>query len=147
MQPPEVRLPPDSAPGDISGSPRAHILIAEPDEDRRLACTAVLQNAGYRVTAVADGSATLAEAASGLPDLIILPADLDPGGLALCRELRSSAETRMTPVMVLTKRDDPFVREQVVRAGGSAILTTPLKNTRLLHRVRRLLARSRPRSL
>jgi CheY-like chemotaxis protein len=123
----------------------AHILIAEPDEQRRLTCTAVLRGAGYRVTAVADAPAALAEAAGGPPDLIIVPVDLHPGGLHLCRQLRAGTDTRHTPVMVLTKNEDPFVREQVVRAGGSAILTTPIKNARLLHRVRRLLARSRPR--
>ena len=125
-----------------------HVLIAEPDRHRQLACAAILEGAGYRVTGVADAEAALAETAVEQPDLIIVQlAGPHADGLDLCRQVRTGDTTRDLPVIALTTHDDPYIREQVVRSGGTAILAEPLKRTALLRQVRRLLARSRPRGL
>ena len=46
-------------------------------------------------------------------------------------------------VLVLTRFDDPYTREQIVRAGATAILIEPMRRALLLRQIRRLLARTR----
>jgi two-component system cell cycle response regulator len=78
------------------------------------------------------------------PDLIIAQlSEPTVDGFALCRKLRAEADTRHTPVLVLTRFDDPYTREQIVRAGATAILIEPMRRALLLRQVRRLLARTR----
>jgi len=129
------------------GVPHArHVLVADPDQQRLDTYAIVLQKAGYDVIGVVDPAAALAETARLQPDLVLVRlGEPRSDGLAFCQRMRAGAETRDTPVIVLTRQDDAYVREQVVRAGGTAILTEPLKHTLLLRQVRRLLARVRPR--
>src|SRR5579872_7112139 len=75
--------------------------------------------------------------------LIILQlADRGVPDLSLVRELRTHADTRGMPLITLTRFDDAYTREQIVRAGGSAILIDPVKAPLLLRQLRRLLART-----
>ena len=143
----EIRLPNDIEAENDAVRANPQVLIADPDVERRLAYTVILEDAGYRVMGIADMASALAETAISQPDLIIVQLVEPPTeGLDLCRQVRSGADTRDTPVIVLTRQDDAYIREQVVRSGGTAILTEPLKRTLLLRQVRRLLSRSRPRA-
>jgi CheY-like chemotaxis protein len=121
---------------------RPLVLVAEPDSVCRTTFAEVLQSAGYGVATIPDPSRTVDEAARLMPALIIARVT-DPAtdGFSLCRDLRASAGTRATPLLVLTRLDDPYTREQIVRAGATAILTEPLRRTLLLRQVRRQLAR------
>jgi two-component system phosphate regulon response regulator PhoB len=121
---------------------RPLVLIAEPDEEHRMALSVALEQAGYTVTTIADPSSTPAEACRVLPTLIIVRlANPLAEGHGLCRDLRSDPETRDIPLLVLTRVDDLYTREQIVRAGATAILIEPLRRTLLLRQIRRLLAR------
>ncbi len=144
----EVRLPQEITPRRESPARSLHVLLAEPDGERRLLYTAILEAAGYQVTGLADAAAAMAETALRRPDLIVVQL-VEPriDGLDLCRQVRAGAATRDTPVIVLTRQDDGYLREQVVRSGGTAILSEPLKRTALLRQVRRLLSRSRSRAV
>ena len=122
----------------------ALVLMAEPDPQRRTLYTQVLQEAGYEVVSVRSIATALTEAAQLAPDLIIAQlAEPTVDGFALCRKLRAEADTRHTPVLVLTRFDDPYTREQIVRAGATAILIEPMRRALLLRQIRRLLARTR----
>ena len=77
-----------------------------------------------------------------MPALVIARVvDAGTDGFSLCREFRHGAATKDTPLLVLTDLDDLFAREQIVRAGATAILVEPLRRSLLLRHVRRLLAR------
>ena len=122
----------------------ALVLMAEPDPQRRTLYTQVLQDAGYEVVSVRSAATMLTEAAQLSPDLIIAQlSEPTVDGFALCRKLRAEADTRHTPVLVLTRFDDPYTREQIVRAGATAILIEPMRRALLVRQVRRLLARTR----
>jgi two-component system cell cycle response regulator len=122
----------------------ALVLMAEPDPQRRMLYTQVLQEAGYEVVNVRSAATLLTEAAQLSPDLIIAQlSEPTVDGFALCRKLRAEADTRHTPVLVLTRFDDPYTREQIVRAGATAILIEPMRRALLVRQVRRLLARTR----
>jgi two-component system, OmpR family, phosphate regulon response regulator PhoB len=126
---------------DASAKPRPLVLVAEPDSERRATFAEVLQAAGYAVASIADPSQAAAETARIMPALIIVRMGDAADGFSLFRELRGVPDTRDIPVLVLMQFDDQFIREQIVRAGATAILIEPLRRTLLLRQVRRLLAR------
>jgi DNA-binding response OmpR family regulator len=131
--------------GLITAAPRdggALVLLAEPDAECRMTFTQVLEQAGYSVRSVAEASHAPAEAGRLMPALIIARlTDPVTDGISVCRTLRSAAATRDTPLLILMRLDDMYTREQIVRAGATAILIEPLRRTLLLRQVRRLLAR------
>ncbi len=73
-----------------------HILVAEDQADIRDMIELNLRNAGYQVTAVADGLAALASQAEQAFDVLLLDLMM-PGmdGLEVCKALR--ARGRSTP--------------------------------------------------
>ena len=118
------------------------VEIAEAEEHPRKLYQSVLERAGYEVIVASHAEAWAASRKSG-PALIILQL-VDPAvsGLSLVRDLRTQADTRGTPVIALTRFDDAYTREQIVRAGATAILIEPVKPPMLLHQLRRLLSRT-----
>jgi DNA-binding response OmpR family regulator len=124
-----------------AGSVRV-LLIAAIDHERRNPYRDVLEQARYDVVVVSHDEAR-ASVRSACPALIILQlADRGVPDLSLVRELRTHADTRGMPLITLTRFDDAYTREQIVRAGGSAILIDPVKAPLLLRQLRRLLART-----
>ncbi len=115
-------------------------MIAEGDPQRRTLYEVVLREAGYDVVEVTDARAM---AAAHLTPALIIVQLVNPNlaGFGLFSELRTRADTRDTPVIVLTRFDDVYTREQIVRSGATAILVEPLRPALLLRQVRRLLAR------
>jgi two-component system, OmpR family, phosphate regulon response regulator PhoB len=126
---------------DTSAKTRPLVLVAEPDSARRASFEEALQAAGYGVASIADPYRTAAETARVMPALIIVRLGDAADGVSLCRELRGVPDIRDIPLLVLMQSDDQFTREQIVRAGATAILIEPLRRTLLLRQVRRLLAR------
>jgi two-component system phosphate regulon response regulator PhoB len=118
------------------------LLIGEAEERATNLYQSVLEQAGYEVIVVPHEEAGAASRKAG-PALVILQlVDPTASGLGLVRELRTQADTRGTPVIVLTRFDDAYTREQIVRAGATAILLEPVKTPMLLRQLRRLLART-----
>ncbi len=125
-----------------STDPGALVLLAEPDAERRVAFTETLSQAGYEVRSITEVSGVAFEAARVTPALIIARvADPITEGFSVCRALRAARETRDIPLLILTRLDDVYTREHILRAGATAILVEPLRRTLFLRQVRRLLAR------
>jgi DNA-binding response OmpR family regulator len=105
--------------------------------------TAILDDAGYQVITERSFPANGHAASSRAPDLIIIQGvAVADEALVRCRQIRAVAETRGVPIIVVTKFDDLYTREQIVRAGATAILVEPVKPPSLLRQIRRLLTRS-----
>ena len=119
------------------------ILIVE--DDRRIVnlLESGLAAEGYRVEAVADGSAALEKAKLVAYEIIILDIML-PGidGREVCRSLRAAG--LQTPVLMLTALDatDDIVRG--LRLGADDYLTKPFSFDELIARIEALLRRSGP---
>jgi two-component system, chemotaxis family, chemotaxis protein CheY len=90
------------------------------------------------------------EAASGLEaieQLAVTPADLvlldlnmpDIHGLEVLRFMRSHADFRSTPVVILTTRDDEESRGAAQRDGATLYLTKPFRPDALAPQIERLL--------
>jgi len=124
----------------VVGKRLALILVADADSDRRDHYTSLLRDGGFDVAAAGDEATALA-AADQAPSAIVIShvAPASAADLGLCRQFRAIASTRDVPVIVLTVFDDEHTREQIVRAGATAIMIEPLKQGLLLRRVRRLI--------
>jgi DNA-binding response OmpR family regulator len=118
------------------------VLFSEIDKASLHTYQPPLEQAGYDVMVVSSAD-TVVVSKRIRPALIILQLDDSAmAGLALLRELRTQAETRGTAVITLMRFDDAHTREQIVRAGATAILIDPVKPPMLLRQMRRLLLRA-----
>lgn len=117
------------------------ILVAEDQADIRELLALNLRNAGYDVTAVADGAAALASQAETASDLLILDLMMPAmDGLEVCKALR--ARGRATPILMLTAKATELDRVLGLELGADDYLTKPFSLAELLARVKALLRRA-----
>ena len=102
-----------------------------------------LEQSGYQVITVADGSSALEAASNEVPDLIILDIML-PGidGLEVCRRLRREQNTATTPIIMLTAKGDEIDKVVGLEVGADDYVTKPFGRRELLARIRALLRRA-----
>jgi DNA-binding response OmpR family regulator len=119
----------------------ARVLVAEDQADIRDLLVLNLRNAGYDVSAVADGVAALASQNEVASDLLILDLMM-PGmdGLEVCKALR--ARGRSTPILMLTAKSTELDRVLGLELGADDYLTKPFSLAELLARVKALLRRA-----
>ena len=117
------------------------LLIGEPESADANGYRALLERSGYAVSVAPYEKAMTAPKAVGADVIILLGIDAGAAGLGMVRDLRTQPDTRATPLIALTRCDDAYTREQIVRAGATAILIEPVKPPLLLRQLRRLLAR------
>ncbi|MDP2618864.1 MAG: phosphate regulon transcriptional regulator PhoB [Hyphomicrobiales bacterium] len=121
------------------------ILIVEDEEPLRVLLRYNLEAEGYEVAAAAGGDEAETLIQEKAPDLILLDWML-PGisGIELCRRLRSRAQTRQVPVIMLTARGEETERVRGLITGADDYVVKPFSVPELLARVRALLRRARP---
>ena len=119
----------------------SHILVAEDQVDIRDLIVLNLQQAGYGVTAVADGRAALAHEEGRASDLLVLDLMMPQlDGLEVCKALR--ARGRATPILMLTAKSTELDRVLGLELGADDYLTKPFSMAELLARVKALLRRA-----
>ncbi len=118
-------------------SARASVLVVEDDASSRLLMTRVLEAAGYRVLAVADGEAGLTAVDAERPDLVVLDIGL-PGidGLEVCARLRAEPRNATLPIIMLTARAQLDDLVTGLGAGADDYLAKPFRQPELLARLR-----------
>jgi putative two-component system response regulator len=116
------------------------ILIVDDESVARMALATLLRREGFDVRDVSDGAAALAECASFRPDLILLDI-LMPGvdGFEVCRRIKATPETRLTPVVLITGLSATEDRIKGINAGADDFLSKPIDFNELLARTRSLL--------
>ena len=79
------------------------ILIVDDEAGARAALEVLLRREGFDVRHTHDGPSAIAECASFRPDLILLDIVM-PGmdGFEVCRRIKATPETRLTPVVLIT---------------------------------------------
>jgi DNA-binding response OmpR family regulator len=117
------------------------ILVAEDQADIRELLALNLRNAGYEVTAVADGRQALASQTEQARDLLVLDLMM-PGldGLEVCKALRAKGSA--TPILMLTAKSTELDRVLGLELGADDYLTKPFSLAELLARVKALLRRA-----
>lgn len=117
-----------------------HLLVVDDDREIRNLLTEYLEQAGYRVSAVADGKSMRQVLDSHRIDLVVLDLML-PGedGLTLCRDLRVRSNL---PVLMLTARGTDVDRIVGLEMGADDYLAKPFNPRELLARIRSILRRA-----
>lgn len=118
----------------------AFLLLVEDELDLAEAIKMGIDDEGWQVEHVPDGTTGLSRAESGEHDLVILDVRL-PGlnGFDLCRQLRLSSNI---PVLFLTARSSEMDKVVGLELGGDDYLAKPFGMRELRARVRALLRRA-----
>lgn len=118
------------------------ILVIEDEED--IAALIKLQGeiAGYRVHVEVDGLNGLRAVERERPDLVILDIML-PGqsGLDVCRKIKTSAELRDIPVIIISAKSEELDVVLGLELGADDYVTKPFSPKILFSRVRAVLRR------
>jgi DNA-binding response OmpR family regulator len=124
------------------GTNRAQIVVVDDSGAIRMLLTRALEQAGFEVTAAADGDEGVARIRELGPALVVVDAQM-PGidGHQLCAEVRADAELERQPqIIMLTASGEDADRRRAEEAGVDEFLTKPFDPVELVGRVRELLA-------
>lgn len=120
-----------------------HVVVVEDESTVRDVLRFHLERAGLRVSAFDSASAAL-PALEGADALVLdwmLPGE---SGLSFLRRLRSDADFKKLPVLMLTARAAETERVEGLESGADDYLTKPFSSAELVARVRALLRRAAP---
>jgi len=118
--------------------PRPRILVVDDVPANVRLLEAVLEPAGFAVSAASSGPETLERVVSELPDLVLLDVQMaGMNGYEVCRRIRENETTALVPVVMVTSHDSE-ARIDGIRAGAEDFLTKPFDQQELLLRVRSL---------
>lgn len=100
----------------------------------------ILSAQGYRVSRAHDGEEALEIVMRDSPDLVLSDVRMPRcDGFDLCRALKSAAETRLTPVVLMTGAAEAADRIKAIEAGANDFVTKPIDQAELKARVRSLM--------
>lgn len=127
-------------------SPRKPLVLVAEDEMPLMTLLRYnLEKEGYRALEASDGEQALMLASEETPDLVLLDWMMPKvTGIEVCRRLRSRAETRNVPIIMLTARGEESDRVRGLDTGADDYITKPFSMTELLARIRAVMRRIRP---
>lgn len=118
------------------------ILVVDDDASIRSIIRMALEDAGMRVSEVANGKAALVEHRRTPRALVVLDIGMpELDGFETCKALRSFSPV---PVLFLTARDEEIDRLLGFQLGGDDYVTKPFSPRELVLRVKAILGRARP---
>ncbi|APB75877.1 MULTISPECIES: response regulator [Paenibacillus] len=117
------------------------ILVVEDDKPIRKLITTTLETQGYKYHTAETGEASILEAVSKQPDLMILDLGLpDMDGVDIIKKLRAWSNM---PIIVVSARSEDRDKIDALDAGADDYLTKPFSVEELLARLRVSLRRIR----
>lgn len=120
------------------------ILLVEDNEMNRDMLSRRLARNGFEVVMAVDGEQGIFKAQSERPDLILMDMSLPVmDGWEATRRVRAGETTSGIPIIALTAHAMSGDREKAIEAGCDDYDTKPIEMTRLLEKIKALLARSR----
>jgi two-component system, OmpR family, response regulator len=130
------------APGADRAGEGARVLVVDDEPNITDLLSTALRYTGFEVAVAESGRQALAQAASFLPELILLDVMLpDFDGFEVCRRLRDDGVN--VPVLFLTARDATEDKVSGLSLGGDDYVTKPFSLEEVVARVRAVLRRSR----
>jgi DNA-binding NarL/FixJ family response regulator len=126
---------------------RRLVLIADQDDEERAALARLLERAGFDVVEAASGDDALALAQEGALSLVILEVPLPRmSGYEVCRALREERGKDIPVLFLSGARTESYDRVAGLSLGADDYLVKPYAPDELLARVRRLVAKPRPKA-
>ncbi|MEK3715083.1 MULTISPECIES: response regulator [unclassified Paenibacillus] len=117
------------------------ILVVEDDKPIRKLITTTLETQGYKYHTAETGEASILEAVSSQPDLMILDLGLpDMDGVDIIKKIRAWSNL---PIIVVSARSEDRDKIEALDAGADDYLTKPFSVEELLARLRVSLRRIR----
>ena len=118
------------------------ILIVEDEPDVAEMIRYNLEKESYRTIVVYNGAEALKAAEAHEPDLVLLDIMLpDLSGWDVCRFLRDSAKSHLTPILMLTALSAEEARIKGLALGADDFVTKPFSIKELLLRIRKMIDR------
>jgi len=117
------------------------ILLADDDEVGRYVTATMLRRAGFEVAEVADGLSAVQAVIASAPDVAVLDVKM-PGldGFEACRQIKSNADTRHIPVLMLSATFmETEAQVEGLETGADVYLTQPVEAPVLAATIRSLL--------
>ncbi|MDB3860523.1 phosphate regulon transcriptional regulator PhoB [Paracoccaceae bacterium] len=123
---------------------RPTILVIEDEEAQRLILQHNLEEAGYEVICAENGEIGWELMEDYRPDLIVLDWMMPKlSGIELCRQIKSSAKTKNTPIIMLSARSEEVDRIRGLEIGADDYVSKPYSIKELLARIKGQLRRVR----
>ena len=124
------------------------ILVVEDEPAQREVLSYNFAAEGFSVTTAENGEEALLLVGEVNPDIIVLDWMLPSvSGIEVCRRLKSRAETRAIPVIMLSARSEEVDRVRGLETGADDYVIKPYSIVELMARVRTQLRRTRPASV
>ena len=119
-----------------------HILVVEDEEKIARLIKDYLENSGFLVTWLNDGSLVIPRVKKQMPDLILLDVML-PGmdGMEICKEIRKFSTV---PVIMITARAEEIDRLLGLELGADDYICKPFSPREVVARVKTVLRRVQP---
>lgn len=123
----------------------AKVLVVEDEAALAELLRYNLEAEGFGVSVAETGEQAEVALAEERPDLVVLDWML-PGvsGIELCRRMRSRADTRNVPILMLTARGEEADRVRGLATGADDYVVKPFSLPELMARVRAILRRAAP---
>ncbi len=122
-------------------TPLPRVVVADDSLSVRRALAELMKDAGFEVATARDGLEALELVNSVAPALVILDLEMPKlNGLEVTRFMRSRAQTRHVPVVMITSRASEKYRTQAEEAGVTLMLGKPFAEDELIMSVRKLMA-------
>jgi two-component system phosphate regulon response regulator PhoB len=122
-----------------------YVLVVEDEDALATLLQYNLDKEGYEVALAQDGEEALMMVDERQPDLVVLDWMLPKvSGIEVCRRLRSRAETRNIPIILLTARGEETDRIRGLDTGADDYVVKPFSMSELTARIRAVLRRIRP---
>jgi len=110
----------------VTGTQRQRLLIIEDDPEIQYILSVILAGEGREVVGVDTAGKARAELALGDVDLVVLDLILpDADGRTLLSDLRSAPATAALPVVIMTARAAPEIRQDCYALGADAFVEKP----------------------
>lgn len=123
------------------------VLVVEDESAQREVLAYNLEAQGFRVAQADNGEEALLMVAEETPDLIVLDWMLpNVSGIEVCRRLKSRAETKGVPIIMLSARSEEIDLVRGLETGADDYVVKPYSVAELMARVRTQLRRTRPAS-
>lgn len=115
------------------------ILVVEDSPTQAERLRLLLEGDGYRVDVATNGRAGLERIELERPDLIISDVMMpEMDGYAFCQAVKSSAQTKPIPIVLLTQQNTPGNILQGLEVGADNFIAKPFEDDHLLARVKRI---------
>src|SRR5437773_125989 len=126
--------------GQRSTSGGATILVVDDIAANARLLQRLLTRDGHRVLFAQDGEEALERVRHDHPDLVLMDVIMPTlDGFETCRRLKSNAETRLVPVVLVTALQGSHERVRGLEVGADDFLSRPVNTAELTARVRSLL--------